>query len=996
VRGECVRRIGTRVGARMKAKSPLRNARNLVVSWLRPLVVMLDENNCIVRIHGDPSHYGYPCLAEGQAVESAFDFMIGLNVPVHLKLPFITTPSGRHAQVQIDLAVNRQIILMDLTQHHDEVQVQQQLANENTLLLGRLLKLQKLIGCMFQHDDLRVWGWDIGKDRLSFDERWMAAGGANKSPRNATTWGQLVHPDDLERVTDCLHAHLHGLRPYFEIEHRLRDGTDGGWIWVLERGTVAERDQAGTALYMVGVQMNIQQRKEGEQALRESEQRFRMLADAAPVFVWMADENGVPVYFNRGWLEFTGRSFEAESLIGWTDNVHPEDRDYCAETCDAAKAMHDSFELEFRFRRHDGEYRWMLDRGVPRVDGDGHFIGYIGTCTDITERRKTLAELQQLGASLERRIVKRTAELEAANAALRKSEERYALVAQATEEGLWDWNLRNNEIYYSPRWKAILGFSPQEIGYNPEEWKDRVHPEDRPGMLAELESHIAGSNGVFACDYRMLHKDGSYHWYHQRALVLRDEAGLAHRIAGSHRDISRNKAIEQQMLYDAIHDSLTGLANRTLLMDRLRRCLERRRRDDATIFALLFMDLDRFKFVNDSLGHVIGDRLLVEVARRLTALLRAGDTLARLGGDEFAILLEDIHNPQRAVQVAERIQTELNHVFNIDSHEIYVGASIGIALSTTGYDKGEDMIRDADTAMYRAKSQGLALYQIFDSHMHAGAVRRLRMESDLRGAIERRQLVLHYQPVVNVNSRRIVGFEALLRWQHPEFGLVAPNEFISLAEETGLIVPIGSWVIRNTCRQAAQWQNAGMRPLRVAVNLSSVQFRHDGLTQTICDALSDSRLDPGWLDLEVTESTLMLHLESTISTMRGLKDLGLMLSMDDFGTGYSSLSCLKRFPLDTLKIDKSFVQDIATDPNDAAIVTAIGAMARSLNMDVIAEGVETAEQLQFLISHDCRKAQGFLFSRPVTAEGALRLMQEEQAIGGSFSRSSDARLSDKY
>ncbi|MGQ0593305.1 MAG: putative bifunctional diguanylate cyclase/phosphodiesterase [Gammaproteobacteria bacterium] len=378
--------------------------------------------------------------------------------------------------------------------------------------------------------------------------------------------------------------------------------------------------------------------------------------------------------------------------------------------------------------------------------------------------------------------------------------------------------------------------------------------------------------------------------------------------------------------------------------------------------------------VNDSLGHLIGDQLLVATARRLQDLLRGGDTLARLGGDEFAVLLEDISGPNHATHVAERMLRDLARPFELGGQEIHIGASIGIALSTSGYELADDVIRDADTAMYRAKAQGASRYQVFDAAMHEGAMRRLRLENDLRLAIDRDQLHLRYQPVVDLDSGRIIGVEALARWRHQRYGIVPPSEFISLAEETGLIVPLGEWVIRTACAQAQSWQDAGTRPLYIAVNISGVQFRHGNLAQTIREALRDTGLAAARLALEVTESSLIPQVEVALSTMRELKELGLMLFMDDFGTGYSSLSYLKRFPVDTIKIDQSFVRDVACDANDAAIVTAINAMARSLRMDVIAEGVETEDQLRFLRGQGCGKAQGFLFSPPRTPEEVSALL----------------------
>jgi diguanylate cyclase (GGDEF)-like protein len=448
---------------------------------------------------------------------------------------------------------------------------------------------------------------------------------------------------------------------------------------------------------------------------------------------------------------------------------------------------------------------------------------------------------------------------------------------------------------------------------------------------------------------------------------------LEHRV----RRLLASRAAEMALRKHALYDPLTGLANRALFMDCLGRALVAEHRRPAQPFAVLFLDLDRFKTVNDSLGHIVGDQLLVGIARRLEACLRPGDTIARLGGDEFTILLADLDDISDATRVAERIRQELIAPFTLDGHQVVTNTSIGIVLSTGTYTRPEDVLRDADTALYRAKAHGKGRYEVFDRAIHANAVRLLHLEADLRHAIERRELVLHYQPVVGLANGAIEAVEALVRWQHPQRGLISPQEFIPLAEETGLIVRLGEWVLGAACAQMSAWHTAGL-PLRVAVNVSTQQLKRNDMPARVARILRETGLDPRYLELELTESSVMDNPEAIIATLEELKAMGIQLSIDDFGTGYSSLSYLKRLPITTVKIDRSFVQDVTRDPNDAAITAAIRAMAHSLNLRVIAEGVETEEQLAFVCGQHCDSAQGYLFSRPAAPEVLLPYLQSGQ------------------
>lgn len=559
--------------------------------------------------------------------------------------------------------------------------------------------------------------------------------------------------------------------------------------------------------------------------------------------------------------------------------------------------------------------------------------------------------------------------------ALRESEERYALAAQGANDGLWDWNLKTNKIYFSPRWKSMLGRDEVELESSPEHWFQQVHPEDLERVQQAVNQHLEGATAHFEVEHRMLHQNGSYRWMLSRGLAIRDSEGKPARMAGSQTDITEGK----------VADALTGLPNRLLFMDRLERALKRAKKKKGYVFALLFLDLDRFKVINDSLGHMIGDQLLVAIGSRLESCLRTTDTvsryedqhlLARLGGDEFTILLEDIRDVNDATLVAERLIREITRPFHLSGHEIFASASVGISISATGYEHAADLLRDADTAMYRAKSHGKSRHEIFDPAMRDHAIARMQLETDLRRAVDNREFLLYYQPVVSLSDWRIIGFEALIRWQHPTRGLVFPAEFIPLAEETGLIGPMGKWVLEEACHQMAEWQ-ARFRlnaPEMMSVNLSSRQFGQPDLVDQLALILRDTKLNPRCLKLEMTESLVMENVATASAMLKLMKALGVKLGIDDFGTGYSSLSYLHRFPIDTLKVDRSFVSQIAEDKENLEIVRTIITLAHNLRMNVIAEGVETAEQLSLLRDLGCEYGQGYYFSRPVSLEAATRLI----------------------
>ena len=577
-----------------------------------------------------------------------------------------------------------------------------------------------------------------------------------------------------------------------------------------------------------------------------------------------------------------------------------------------------------------------------------------------------------------------------AEEALRASEERYALAARGANDGLWDWNLRDNTIYLSARWKSMLGFHESEVGDSPDEWFGRVHESDREKVRRSVADHLGGRTPHFEVEARMLHKDGVFRWMLTRGLMVSDETGQPLRMAGSQTDITEGK----------VADPMTGLPNRLLFIDRLSRLIAYRKRHPDTLFAVLFLDLDGFKLINDSLGHGVGDKLLIGVANRLEGSLRHTDTvtrldesftIARLGGDEFAIILNDLMDPSDAMLVAERLLQELSHPFQIDGKELFSSMSIGIALSTLGYEHPEDYLRDADTAMYRAKALGKGRFVVFDANMRDLITARLEIENDLRRALERDELRNYYQPIVSLESGTIVAFEALLRWQHPTRGLLEPIDFIPVAEENGMIRELGWWALSEACRQIALWRtlHPSFAALSMSVNLSVKQFVDPTLGPKLEALLKECALPEGTLKLELTESSIMSDSTAAITLLSQFKSLGVRLAIDDFGTGYSSLSYLHRFPLDTLKIDRSFTDAIRDGETDESMIArTIMPLAQHLGLDVVAEGVETIEQATLLRGLRCKYAQGFLFSKPVDAADVRRMLAKaaESVQDGSLLR----------
>ena len=686
--------------------------------------------------------------------------------------------------------------------------------------------------------------------------------------------------------------------------------------------------------------------------LGEREERFRQIAEnVQEVFFMISAKTDEILYISPAYEEVWGRTCQSlyEDPQSWLSAIHIEDSYKAIATIETQFRTGDDFEEEYRIVRPDDTIRWVRVRAFPVRDFMGRLSRFVGIAEDITQRKE-------------------------AEAAMKKSEEQFRLTFEMAPIGMAITTLDG-------KFKRVNQALCDALCYTQEEllqlsFAEISHAEDSDIHSILEQKLIAGKNSDFQIEKRYVAKTGRIVDTILKVVIVRDPEGKPLHFNNQIVDITERKYMEKQLLHDALHDALTGLPNRALFMDRLEQQLKKAQNQENYLFAVLFLDLDRFKVVNDSVGHLIGDKLLIEIARRLEKSISPTDTVARLGGDEFTILLENIQNQEEATLVAESIYQTLSHPFNLDSHEIFTTASIGIALSDPGYEKPEDILRDADLTMYSAKEQGKARYEIFDSSMRDRALQRLALETDLRRGIEREEFEIYYQPITSLQLGTLSGFEALARWKHPTKGFISPSEFIPVAEETGLIVPLGSWLLKKACTELRNWQLKYPQhpPIKISVNLSGKQFREPQLIEEIDAILTETGLEGKFLKLEITESLLIDNLETVTETILTLRERDIQFSIDDFGTGYSSLSYLHRFPVDTIKIDRSFVTQIQADRENSAIIKAIVTLAHMLDMDVIAEGIETTAQLAQLKLLKCEYGQGFFFSKPLSKERAEALI----------------------
>ena len=696
------------------------------------------------------------------------------------------------------------------------------------------------------------------------------------------------------------------------------------------------------------------ERKATRGALRDSEARFRAMSDASPLGIFVADAEGGCVYTNAAYQGISGLSLAQTLGTNWSVAIHPEDRErVLAEWREAARGLA-PFQTEFRFLRGDGSVVWTRVNSASMGDEAGPY-GFVQTLEDISERKVTEFVLR------------------AAEEALFEEKERAQVTLNSIGDAVLTTDLSGNVTYMNLVAEAMTGWACEDALGRPLAEVFRIidgvtrQTAPNPAQLAIAENRIVG----LAKDCVLVRRDGLESSIEDSAAPIHNRNGLVIGAVIVFHDVSQSRAMALRMAHLAQHDFLTGLPNRVLLTERLTQAIGLANRHRKQV-GLLFLDLDFFKHINDSLGHAIGDQLLQSVSDRLAACVRATDTVCRQGGDEFVILLAELEQPHDAAHVAETLLAAFAAPHQVDGHELHVTLSIGISIYPDDGVNVDAIMQNADTAMFHAKASGRNKYQFFKADMNTRAVRRLAVEINLRRALKQNEFLLHYQPQINLVSGAMVGAEALIRWRDPALGLVYPGQFVPIAEECGLIVPIGRWVLREACRQARAWLDAGLSAVPVAVNISSVEFRHKDFLDGVALILKETGLAPRYLELELTESILMQDAEASASVLEMLKDMGVRLAIDDFGTGYSSLSYLKRFPIDTLKIDQSFVHDIAKASDNGAIVSAVIGMGKSLKQRVIAEGVETDNQFAFLRDRECDEGQGFLFSHPLPAEEFAR------------------------
>jgi diguanylate cyclase (GGDEF)-like protein/PAS domain S-box-containing protein len=721
--------------------------------------------------------------------------------------------------------------------------------------------------------------------------------------------------------------------------------------------TQAETGLLTQVAELTGLALEARDRRRAAELLERAEARYELLAACASEVVWRLDSQLRVTYVSpavraqRGFepqvaatLSVEEALSEAAAALGRAALLPDGDPDE-----GLLGRLREGLTLEAELERKDGS-RFFAEIVLSLSAPEGGERGLVAITRDIHQSH--LADLRAASSEASSR-----------------------LLARLATDGLWEWDPSRDHLTTSPRFRQLLGVPEEARMGTLGTWLEVVHADDRGRLDARLDRMKRGELAALEEEVRMIHRDGTIRW-----IVVRGLPGTGREtgtLAGVISDVTARRRFEEQLRHDAFHDALTKLPNRSLFKDHLERTTRRRVRQPDLVYAVLLLDLDEFKVVNDGLGHHQGDELLVQIARRLEYGLRPADTVARFGGDEFAILLDEITATADATRVAERLLADLARPFVMGGEEVYISASVGIAIAGSHYERPDDILRDADTAMYRAKLRGRGHYEVFDPKMHRRALERIQLEADLRRALERGEFRIFYQPVVSLQDDRVVGFEALIRWEHPERGLLGPGHFLDVAEAAGIIVPIGWRMLEEACRQAREWCDMFPRrqpPLFVSVNLSNRQFAQPDLVQQVERALLAAGLAAACIRLEITEGVVAENAEAAKETLLKLRSLGIRLDMDDFGTGYSSLSQLHYFPVDTLKIDRSFVNRMGAQGQQTEMVWTIIALAQHLGMSVTAEGIETAEQVQTLKQLACHHGQGYFFSEPVTTEAATRLL----------------------
>jgi diguanylate cyclase (GGDEF)-like protein/PAS domain S-box-containing protein len=785
---------------------------------------------------------------------------------------------------------------------------------------------------------------DLDGNYLSINQAGERIFGFTRDEALKMNMRDVAVPDQIEIVREHLKKKLKdpSKQTSYEVECIRKDGTR----LMLEVNSSAILKN-GEPVAIQGIARDITERKRADELIREREQQYRDLFENANDLIYTHDLKGFFTSLNRAGERITGYSREEALSMNIGDVVAP---DFLAAAQEMTKRKLNNeasttYEIDILAK---GGRRVSLELSTRLIYRHGAPVGVQGIGRDITERKRS-------------------------EKALKDSETRYRQLGEGIFHQVWTAEPNGKLDYVNSRTLKYFNKTTREmLG---EGWQHVVHPDDLPECIRRW-SRCLKTGELYETEFRLRRYDGLYRWHKATATCSRDASGAIVKWFGTNTDIEDQKVTEEKLNYYARHDTLTNLPNRVEFMNQLRAAVERAKENQMARFAVLFLDLDRFKVVNDSLGHVIGDKLLIAISERLKTHVRPGDVVARLGGDEFTILLNRTGGPDEVVNIADRVQRNLSKPFKLDNYEVFTSASIGIIVSDEIMREPEDFLRDADAAMYRAKESGKARYEVFDRDMHVRNMNLLQIETDLRHAVERNEFEVLYQPIVTLATGAIHEFEALLRWRHPVHGLIAPDEFVGVAEETGLIIEIGKWILDQACKQIAKWQKNLSTELSISVNLSAKQLMHPTLTKQVHHALNTSGLRPQQLKLEVTESNVMEHSEKALSVLRELNELGVMLSTDDFGTGYSSLSYLQRFPFDRLKIDRSFIDRMEEDAKSAAIVKTILMLGENLDIEVVAEGIENERQLAHLRTLGCEFGQGYLFSRPAPALEARGMIRD--------------------
>ncbi|MGV3743008.1 MAG: PAS domain S-box protein [Burkholderiaceae bacterium] len=784
-----------------------------------------------------------------------------------------------------------------------------------------------------------VWETDADGKVVLDSPTWRAYTGQTKEEFLGHGWVNAVHPDDRQCADEQWKNAIARKQP-LDMEFRLRRGTDG-WCWTNVRAAPL-LDEKGAVRKWVGMNIDISARKLAEERLYHSEEFHRITAEAARVGIWEIGVTGDLACIMSPLMSAMLGLPEHKAIFTqaeWQTNIFPEDLE------DVHAALYRLFtgqraeEVSFRVRRHDGSVHYLVARGRAIKGQDGRITRVFGASIDLTDQRRIQEDLHI-------------------------ANERLRLAIESTGDGLWDWDFKSNIGYISDRFKEILGYAPDELPTHITVWPAKIHPDDEPRVMDSYHAYVEGKISSLTTEYRTACKNGNWKWVLSRGVLVRKgKDGKPHRMIGMLTDISERKKADERIWRHANFDALTEMPNRRLFRDRLEQEVRKAQRAHTAI-ALLFIDLDRFKQVNDLLGHDAGDLLLIQAARRVEGCVREADTVARLGGDEFTVILAALEGIEKVEQIAQKILTALAEPFGIGKEYVYISGSVGIALYPDDADSAEELIRKADQAMYAAKNSGKNQFSYFTRLMDERAHQRLRLINELRRALEMGQLSVAYQPVVELSTDRVIKAEALLRWNHPFFGNVEPAHFVPLAEESGLISEIGDWIFREAASSAKRWSQALGIAFQVGVNKSPIQFLSKE-ADTWVDYLREVDLPAQNITVEITEG-LLLHASSEVcDRLLEYRDAGIQVALDDFGVGYSSMAYLKKFDIDYLKIDQSFVQDMAENEYSRTIAESIIVMAHKLGLKVIAEGVETEVQRELLMEAGCDYGQGYLFARPL-------------------------------